>query len=85
MERWLADEPVTAYREPWVGRVRRWMRRHRSAVVTTVAILVTATVGLAVGLVAVSVEKNHTESRPDLAESPGADACRSQREGGRCR
>ncbi len=40
IERWLADEPVTAWREPFLMRSRRWVRRHQSAVVTgTVAVL----------------------------------------------
>ena len=29
VEHWLADEPVTAYREPWARRLRRWCKRHR--------------------------------------------------------
>ena len=61
IEHWLADEPVTAYPEPWPVRLGRWGRRHRSLVATAVAILATATVGLAAGLVAVNAEKNHTE------------------------
>ena len=32
VERWLADEPVTAWREPFSVRARRWVRRHRTAV-----------------------------------------------------
>ena len=32
VERWTADEPVTAYREPFARRARRWARRHRRAV-----------------------------------------------------
>jgi tetratricopeptide (TPR) repeat protein len=32
VERWLADEPVTAWREPWVTRAGRWVRRHRTKV-----------------------------------------------------
>jgi hypothetical protein len=28
VERWLADEPVTAWREPWTVRTRRWVKRH---------------------------------------------------------
>jgi tetratricopeptide (TPR) repeat protein/tRNA A-37 threonylcarbamoyl transferase component Bud32 len=32
LEQWLADEPVSAYRQPWHQRVGRWMRRHRTAV-----------------------------------------------------
>ena len=49
-------------------RLGRWGRRHRSLVATAVAILATATVGLAAGLVAVNAEKDRTE-RARLAES----------------
>jgi tetratricopeptide (TPR) repeat protein/tRNA A-37 threonylcarbamoyl transferase component Bud32 len=45
VERWLADEPVTAWREPWLRRARRWARRHRTAVTA-------ATVALLAGLAA---------------------------------
>ncbi len=30
VERWLADEPVSVYTEPWRERLGRWMRKHRS-------------------------------------------------------
>ncbi|MEJ7640450.1 MAG: hypothetical protein WKF75_21400 [Singulisphaera sp.] len=29
IERWLAGEPVSAWREPFPTRARRWLRRHR--------------------------------------------------------
>ena len=32
MERWSADEPVSAWREPFSRRARRWTRRNRTAV-----------------------------------------------------
>lgn len=32
VQRWLGDEPVSAYREPLRLRARRWARRHRSLV-----------------------------------------------------
>ena len=32
VEHWLADEPVTAWREPLRDRARRWARRNRTAV-----------------------------------------------------
>ena len=32
IERWMADEPVTAWREPFSRRARRWARRNRTAV-----------------------------------------------------
>jgi eukaryotic-like serine/threonine-protein kinase len=46
VERWLADEPVSALREPLSERARRWMRRRRTAVTATVAALLVALVGL---------------------------------------
>ena len=30
--KWLDDEPVIAWREPWFDHLRRWMRRHRTFV-----------------------------------------------------
>jgi serine/threonine protein kinase/tetratricopeptide (TPR) repeat protein len=61
VERWMADEPVSAYREPGLARLSRWGRRHRSLVAAAVAILATATAGLGAGLVAVNAEKDRTE------------------------
>jgi eukaryotic-like serine/threonine-protein kinase len=61
IERWMADEPVSAYREPWLSRLSRWGRRHRSLMVSAGAILATATAALAAGLVAVNDEKDRTE------------------------
>jgi tetratricopeptide (TPR) repeat protein/tRNA A-37 threonylcarbamoyl transferase component Bud32 len=42
LEHWLADEPVTAYREPWTARARRWLRRHRTMVGSVAAGLLVA-------------------------------------------
>ncbi len=47
LERWLADEPISARREPMLERARRWMRRNRPAVAALVAAFVMATIGLA--------------------------------------
>jgi len=52
LERWLADEPVSAFREPWSGRLGRFARRHRTTVWTTgltagVALVLIATVAIA--------------------------------------
>jgi tRNA A-37 threonylcarbamoyl transferase component Bud32 len=46
VERWMADEPVTAWREPVLVRVRRWARRHRTGLIVGTAALVLA-IGLA--------------------------------------
>jgi serine/threonine-protein kinase len=47
--RWLADEPVTAYAEPWHVKTRRWMRRHRLAVSGAMAAALVLAISLAVG------------------------------------
>ena len=46
VERWTADEPVSAYREPLARRARRWARRHRMAVTAASVSLVAGVVGL---------------------------------------
>ena len=51
IERWLADEPVSAWSEPWPVRARRWLGRHRTLVTTTAATLLVATVSLAVATI----------------------------------
>jgi hypothetical protein len=42
VRRWLADEPVTAWREPALIRARRWGRRHKVTASVVVACLLTA-------------------------------------------
>jgi serine/threonine-protein kinase len=46
VERWLADEPVSAWREPLPRRARRWARRNRTAVTAGAAAAAMALVGL---------------------------------------
>jgi eukaryotic-like serine/threonine-protein kinase len=48
IERWMADEPVTAWREPMSRRARRWARRNRTPVTAAVVALVAGVVGLTV-------------------------------------
>jgi serine/threonine protein kinase len=62
LERWLADEPVTCYREPYQARVARWVRRHQGAAVGAGVLLLTVTVSLAGGLYFVNAEKDRTEA-----------------------
>ena len=43
----MADEPVTAWREPLSRRARRWAQRHRTAVTAAAAVaLVAGVIGL---------------------------------------
>ncbi len=41
VERWLADEPVTAYREPLPVRLARWGRHHRTLATAAAVVLLT--------------------------------------------
>jgi tetratricopeptide (TPR) repeat protein len=67
LDRWLADEPVAAYREPWTARARRWSKRHRTLVTGASLTTITATVSMAVGLVLINEEKNATRFQRDRA------------------
>ncbi len=65
VKRWLADEPVTAWREPLVIRARRWMRRHRTLVTSTTAVLAFCVLGLA-GFSTILAGKNRELGRQGL-------------------
>jgi serine/threonine-protein kinase len=69
VQRWLADEPVTVYREPRLVRLGRWTRRHRTLVVGAAAAALVAVVTLtaATGLLAAA-------NRRERAERAKADA-----------
>ncbi len=42
LERWLADEPVVAYPEPWSDRLARWGRKHQTLVTSAAVMLLMA-------------------------------------------
>jgi WD40 repeat protein/tRNA A-37 threonylcarbamoyl transferase component Bud32 len=44
LEKWMADEPVTAYRRTWLERMAGWARRHRAWVHAGTAALILVTV-----------------------------------------
>jgi eukaryotic-like serine/threonine-protein kinase len=87
VECYLADEPVSAYREPWTVRARRWTKKHRTAVASAAATLVVALAALTVGLIVVgglnrrldrantdllTSNKKLDKANTDLAEALGA-------------
>jgi serine/threonine protein kinase/tetratricopeptide (TPR) repeat protein len=63
IERCMADEPVTAYREPVSRRARRWAMRNRTAVATAVVAFGAGVVGLAAVLVV------QTRAKADIARA----------------
>ena len=46
IERWMADEPVIAWKEPWTRKLVRWLTRHRTGVTAAGAAMLMAVVGL---------------------------------------
>jgi WD40 repeat protein/serine/threonine protein kinase len=67
IERWLGDEPVTAYREPRWSRMLRWGRRHRPLVASAGVLLATAVAGLSLGIILLGRAQRETESQRRLA------------------
>ena len=64
---WIADEPVSAYREPWYQRLFRHYRKHQSsyqAAVAAIAVLIAALIvfGLALGTIR-TAEKDRADVR----------------------
>jgi eukaryotic-like serine/threonine-protein kinase len=70
VERWTADEPVVAWREPLARRARRWARRNRTAVSVAAASVLMAVVGLT-AVIAVQNQANaaltHANARLELS------------------
>jgi hypothetical protein len=87
VERWLADQPVAAYREPLLARLGRWRRRHPARVAAAVATFVVALLGggpawlwaaerraeteQAVGLALGKAEQLREQARKVPSEKPG--------------
>ncbi len=46
LERWTADEPVSAWAEPWTRTLLRWLTRHRTGVTAAAAAVLVGVVGL---------------------------------------
>jgi serine/threonine protein kinase/FtsZ-binding cell division protein ZapB len=58
VEHWLADDPVSAWREPWTWRARRWLKRHRTLATSGLTTLLATLVLLAGFLVRLNAEKD---------------------------
>jgi tetratricopeptide (TPR) repeat protein/tRNA A-37 threonylcarbamoyl transferase component Bud32 len=79
IERWLADEPVSAWREPLARRVRRWARRNRPAVAAAAVALVAAISGLTV-VAGVQAQANSALQRANDAKSQALRVTRQAQE-----
>ena len=57
MQRWLADEPVSTYRDPWHVRAGRWARRHRQLTATVAAIVILTAIAATMAAVFIDRER----------------------------
>ena len=64
-QRWLSDEPVSAWREPFTVRARRWIRRHQTMVVSTSAVIIVAALSLSVLSVVVTGKNRDLKTAND--------------------
>ncbi|MGO9921023.1 MAG: protein kinase domain-containing protein [Isosphaeraceae bacterium] len=67
VQRWLADEPVQAFPEPWITRALRWGRRHKAIVAAAAVLLATTTVALAVSTVLIAREAKEAKTQGQQA------------------
>ena len=67
VQRYLADEPVLAYPEPWTKHAARWARKHRTLVATAAVLLLAATAALSISTVLVSRERNEANIQGEQA------------------
>ena len=68
LELWLSDESVLAFREPWIDRAARYVRRHRTAAISSLAVLLTAILALLIINVLVRQQNNDLRIARDTAE-----------------
>ncbi len=79
VRRWIVDEPVSVHRDPLAVRVLRWGRRHRTLASSLAALLVTAVIGLSVGVVLIGRERDRTEAQRVIASNNAERALHNMR------
>ncbi|MFL5340941.1 MAG: protein kinase domain-containing protein [Gemmataceae bacterium] len=74
VRRWLTDEPVSVYREPWTGRVARWARGRKTTVVAAAVLLLTTAVAATATAGLVWREQRQTKFQRERAEGEKVNA-----------
>jgi serine/threonine-protein kinase len=69
LEQWLEDRPTSVFREPWLVRLSRWARRHRTAVAAALGILTTGFVALGISAIALGTKQVETDRERLRAEA----------------
>jgi len=68
IERYLADEPISARHEPLVARAWRWTRRHRTLVMSLAAAAIVAIMAQSVSVALLKVQRDRAERNFQLAQ-----------------
>ncbi len=68
IEHWLADEPVSAWPEPWTVKARRWIGRHATLVTGAASAVVVALVALIVAAVLLTAANERERLAKEKAE-----------------
>jgi tetratricopeptide (TPR) repeat protein/tRNA A-37 threonylcarbamoyl transferase component Bud32 len=66
LERWIADEPVTACKESVGTRLRRWSGRNRTLVTAAASLLVTAVVALTIATILINEQRSKAAEQSRL-------------------
>jgi WD40 repeat protein/serine/threonine protein kinase len=74
VEHWLADEPVTAYSEPWRDRARRWLSRHQTVMTAAAATVAVAVIGMVIGLLLLNAAAARERQARAVAEQKEREA-----------
>ena len=73
LQHWLADEPVSAYREPFRERLLRWLRRHKAwAQALAASLLLVAVMAGGAGLVIEQARRAEADARRDAEQNLAA-------------
>ena len=67
IQSYLADEPVTAYREPITVRARRWARKHPAAISGALASTLVTILGLLIGFVVLGQKNRELAEKEAIA------------------
>jgi serine/threonine protein kinase/tetratricopeptide (TPR) repeat protein len=65
--RWLADEPVSVYRDPITVQIGRWARKHRTLLTAAAAIALVSIVGLGIGNILIGRERDQVRAQREVA------------------
>jgi len=74
VQRWLADEPVSVYPEPWRQRFGRWLRRHRAwAQSIAAALVLVAVIGMVASIVVENARRNEMAAHKETEKARQAE------------